>query len=224
MTQRFDYIIVGSGIAGLYAALLARRHGTVCVLTKGGIDECNTKYAQGGIAAAVGSDDDPELHYRDTIEAGAGLVDPEAARVLVDEAAERLHDIARGQLRLLVVPRHEALPRDVPQHRPLASHRFRDEEHRHPRQPQRRRMKLDELHVRHVRPRSIRQRDAIARRHVRVGAHTKELADATGREDDRTGIEPLAHIRPRVERQHARRAPILHDDLFDLHILFDRDP
>ncbi|HET6614600.1 MAG TPA: FAD-binding protein, partial [Dehalococcoidia bacterium] len=49
MPQRFDYIIVGSGIAGLYAALLAREHGSVCVLTKGSIDECNTKYAQGGI-------------------------------------------------------------------------------------------------------------------------------------------------------------------------------
>src|SRR2546423_12623713 len=79
MTQRFDYIIVGSGIAGLYAALLARRHGTVCVLTKGGIDECNTKYAQGGIAAAVGADDDPELHYCDTIEAGAGRGGPGTA-------------------------------------------------------------------------------------------------------------------------------------------------
>ncbi len=93
MPQRFDYIIVGSGIAGLYAALLARQHGSVCVLTKGGIDECNTKYAQGGIAAAVGADDDPELHFKDTIDAGAGLVDPEAARILVDAAADRIHDL-----------------------------------------------------------------------------------------------------------------------------------
>ncbi len=93
MTQRFDYIIVGSGIAGLYAALLARRHGSVCVLTKGGIDECNTKYAQGGIAAAVGIDDDPALHLKDTIDAGAGLVDPEAARILVEAAADRIHDL-----------------------------------------------------------------------------------------------------------------------------------
>jgi L-aspartate oxidase len=93
MTQRFDYIIVGSGIAGLYAALQARQHGSVCILTKGGIDECNTKYAQGGIAAAVGTDDDPALHLRDTIEAGAGLVDEEAARILVDEAADRIHDL-----------------------------------------------------------------------------------------------------------------------------------
>ncbi len=93
MTQRFDYVIVGSGIAGLYAALLAREHGSVCVLTKGSIDECNTKYAQGGIAAAVGNDDGPELHLRDTLEAGAGLVDEAAARILVEAAADRIHDL-----------------------------------------------------------------------------------------------------------------------------------
>ena len=93
MPGRFDYIIVGSGIAGLYAALLARHDGSVCVLTKGSIDECNTKYAQGGIAAAVGTDDDPELHLRDTIAAGAGLVDEEAARILVESAADRIGDL-----------------------------------------------------------------------------------------------------------------------------------
>jgi L-aspartate oxidase len=93
MAQRFDYVIVGSGIAGLYAALLARQHGSVCVLTKGSIDECNTKYAQGGIAAAVGADDDPALHLQDTLDAGAGLVDPEAARILVEAAADRIHDL-----------------------------------------------------------------------------------------------------------------------------------
>ncbi|HYM28488.1 MAG TPA: L-aspartate oxidase, partial [Steroidobacteraceae bacterium] len=93
MTQRFDFVIVGSGIAGLYAALLARAHGSVCILTKGSIDECNTKYAQGGIAAAVGADDDPELHLRDTIEAGAGLVDETAARILVEAAPDRIHDL-----------------------------------------------------------------------------------------------------------------------------------
>lgn len=93
MAERFDYVIVGSGIAGLYAALLAREHGSVCVLTKGGIDECNTKYAQGGIAAAVGNDDGPELHLRDTLDAGAGLVDEAAARILVEAAADRIHDL-----------------------------------------------------------------------------------------------------------------------------------
>ena len=48
MSDRYDYIIVGSGIAGLYAALLAREHGSVLVLTKGSIDDCNTRWAQGG--------------------------------------------------------------------------------------------------------------------------------------------------------------------------------
>src|SRR5438309_8792078 len=91
----FDYIIVGSGIAGLYAALLAREHGSVLVLTKGSIDECNTKYAQGGIAAAVGSDDSPSLHFEDTLSAGVGLVDSEAARILTSEAADRIADLVR---------------------------------------------------------------------------------------------------------------------------------
>ena len=88
--RSFDYVIVGSGIAGLYAALLAREHGSVLVLTKGGIDECNTKYAQGGIAAAVGPDDSADLHLADTLGAGAGLVDEGAARILAAEAADRI--------------------------------------------------------------------------------------------------------------------------------------
>jgi L-aspartate oxidase len=89
----YDYIIVGSGIAGLFAALQAREHGTVLILTKGSIDECNTRYAQGGIAAPIGHDDSPRLHLEDTIAAGAGLVDIEAARVLTEEAADRIHDL-----------------------------------------------------------------------------------------------------------------------------------
>ena len=93
--MRYDYIIAGSGIAGLYAALLAREHGSVLVLTKGSIEETNTRYAQGGIAAALGPQDSPELHLADTIQAGAGLVDEEAARILVYEAAERIRDLAR---------------------------------------------------------------------------------------------------------------------------------
>src|SRR5918992_2058674 len=93
--RSFDYVIIGSGIAGLYAALIAREHGSVLVLTKGSVDECNTKYAQGGIAAAVGSDDSPDLHFTDTIDAGAGLVDPEAARILTSEAADRIADLVR---------------------------------------------------------------------------------------------------------------------------------
>jgi L-aspartate oxidase len=93
--RSFDYIIVGSGIAGLYAALTAAQYGSVLVLTKGSLDESNTKYAQGGIAAAVGSDDSPDLHLQDTLGAGAGLVDEEAARILTSEAADRIADLVR---------------------------------------------------------------------------------------------------------------------------------
>src|SRR5262245_56584356 len=93
--RSFDYVIVGSGISGLYAALLAREHGDVLILTKGRLDDSNTKYAQGGIAAAVGSDDSAELHLEDTLGAGAGLVDPEAARILTSEAADRIADLVR---------------------------------------------------------------------------------------------------------------------------------
>jgi len=89
----YDYIIVGSGIAGLYTALLAKEHGSVLLITKGSIDDCNTKYAQGGIAAAIGKNDSPELHFRDTITAGDGLCDEETVHILVNEAADRISDL-----------------------------------------------------------------------------------------------------------------------------------
>ncbi len=94
LANSYDYVIVGSGIAGLYAAILAREHGSVLVLTKGSIDDCNTRWAQGGMAAPIGPGDSPERHLRDTIEAGAGLVDEAAARVLTFEAADRIRDLA----------------------------------------------------------------------------------------------------------------------------------
>ncbi len=92
----YDLIVIGSGIAGLYAALQAREHGArVLIVTKGSMEEASTRYAQGGIAAAVGPGDSPEAHLQDTIEAGAGLVDEEAARVLCFEAADRIADLVR---------------------------------------------------------------------------------------------------------------------------------
>src|SRR5512137_2049950 len=91
--NEFDYIVVGSGIDGLYAALLAKEHGTVMVITKGSIDDCNTRYAQGGIAAAIGKNDSAELHIQDTLNAGAGLSDEEAVSILVKEAPERIADL-----------------------------------------------------------------------------------------------------------------------------------
>lgn len=89
----YDYIIVGSGIAGLYTALLARQLGSVLILTKGKIEETNTRYAQGGIAAAIGTNDTADLHFEDTMVAGAGLCDADHVRILVDEAADRIQDL-----------------------------------------------------------------------------------------------------------------------------------
>ncbi|MBS1723390.1 MAG: L-aspartate oxidase [Armatimonadetes bacterium] len=82
----FDYLVVGSGLAGLTFALHAAEHGSVCVLTKAELTESNTNYAQGGIAAAVGESDEWQLHEEDTLVAGAGLCDPEVVRFLVQQA------------------------------------------------------------------------------------------------------------------------------------------
>jgi aspartate oxidase len=96
-SRGYDLAVVGSGIAGLYAAIRAHEEGRrVLLVTKGSIDEASTRYAQGGIAAAVGHGDDAEAHLRDTIEAGAGLVDEEAARIMVTEAAARIADLVRS--------------------------------------------------------------------------------------------------------------------------------
>ena len=95
LIKNYDYVIVGSGIAGLYMALLAREHGSVLLVTKGSIDDCNTRHAQGGIAAAIGVMDSPELHFKDTISAGAGLCNEEAVRILTDEAPDRIADLVK---------------------------------------------------------------------------------------------------------------------------------
>ncbi len=91
--NHYDYIVVGSGIGGLYTALLAREQGSVLVITKGSIDDCNTRYAQGGIAAAIGKDDSPDLHSQDTINAGCGLSNEEAVNILAEEASVRIADL-----------------------------------------------------------------------------------------------------------------------------------
>ena len=80
-----DFIIVGSGIAGLRAAIALAPAGRVLILTKADPTESNTGYAQGGIAAAIGGDDSPELHAADTMRAGDGLCDAAAVQILCDE-------------------------------------------------------------------------------------------------------------------------------------------
>ena len=87
-------LIIGSGIAGLYVALRCRELGLrPTIVTKARLEESNTRYAQGGIAAAIGPDDSPRRHFEDTVAAGDELVDRAAARVLTAEAPARIADL-----------------------------------------------------------------------------------------------------------------------------------
>ena len=88
-----DFIVVGGGIAGLRAAIGLAEGGRVLVVTKQEVTESNTQYAQGGIAVALSDDDEVELHLQDTIDAGDGLVNVEAARVLVKEGPARIQEL-----------------------------------------------------------------------------------------------------------------------------------
>jgi L-aspartate oxidase len=93
-TTRADVVVVGSGIAGLTAALrLYRQVGKILVVTKDVLNAGSTQWAQGGIAAALGPEDTPEQHERDTLVAGGGVCDLEAVRVLVNEGAEAVHEL-----------------------------------------------------------------------------------------------------------------------------------
>ena len=90
---RVDFAVIGSGVAGLWAALKLAPHGRVALLTKAALAESNTRYAQGGIAVALSMDDDPEFHLQDTLAAGAGLVDTPAAEILTYEAPAAIADL-----------------------------------------------------------------------------------------------------------------------------------
>ncbi len=91
-----DFIIVGAGVAGLRAAIgLASDRARVLVVTKEALAESNTWYAQGGIAVALSGDEDVALHLDDTVNAGDGLVNREAARVLVEEGPLRVDELLR---------------------------------------------------------------------------------------------------------------------------------
>ena len=93
MQRRTDFLVIGSGIAGLRAAADLAAAGDVVVLTKADPDESNTGYAQGGIAAAVGDDDHPDLHAADTIAAGDGLCFEPAVRVLVEDGVRYVREL-----------------------------------------------------------------------------------------------------------------------------------
>ena len=88
-----DFLIIGSGIAGLRAAVTLQTSGRVLILTKAEPSAGSTGFAPGGIAAAVGPDDSPDLHFADTIAAGDGLCDEHAVRVLVEEGPRYVREL-----------------------------------------------------------------------------------------------------------------------------------
>jgi len=88
-----DFLIVGSGMAGLWFAYRMSKHGKVLILTKKDDSESNTNYAQGGIAAALGPDDSPDEHFHDTIKAGYGLCNEDAVKVMVSEGPSLVQEL-----------------------------------------------------------------------------------------------------------------------------------
>ncbi|MGB0145529.1 MAG: FAD-dependent oxidoreductase, partial [Akkermansiaceae bacterium] len=92
-----DFLVIGSGIAGLSFALKAAEYGSVTVITKGKLLDSNTAWAQGGISTVLppglrDPDDSFEKHIQDTLDAGAGLCDEEVVRTIVEEGAETIEE------------------------------------------------------------------------------------------------------------------------------------
>ena len=91
----YDFLVLGSGIAGLSFALKAASHGRVAIITKKDRAESNTNYAQGGIAAVTSKEDSFELHVRDTLDAGAGLCKENVVRAIVEEGPARIAELIK---------------------------------------------------------------------------------------------------------------------------------
>jgi L-aspartate oxidase len=91
--KHFDFVIVGSGIAGLSLALRVAKFGTVAMVTKRNLADSNTAWAQGGVAAVTSAEDSFDLHVKDTLVAGAGLCHPDAVRTIVTEGPSAIQDL-----------------------------------------------------------------------------------------------------------------------------------
>ena len=91
--KEYDFVVIGSGIAGLSFALKVAQHGSVAVITKRKGTDTNTAWAQGGIACVTSDEDSFELHVRDTLEAGAGLCDEATVRTIVMEGPNRIREL-----------------------------------------------------------------------------------------------------------------------------------
>ena len=93
MRKKVDFLIIGSGIAGLSYALKVADYGKVCIVSKASASETNTSYAQGGIAAVIYNPDTYEKHIKDTIECGDGLCDEKIVRIAITESTERIEEL-----------------------------------------------------------------------------------------------------------------------------------
>jgi L-aspartate oxidase len=93
MKKRTDFLVIGSGIAGLTFALKAVKYGKVTIVTKANLEDTNTRYAQGGIAAVFSEPDNFEKHINDTLIAGGGICNEEVVRMVVQEAPARIKDL-----------------------------------------------------------------------------------------------------------------------------------
>ncbi len=93
MKKRTDFLVIGSGIAGLTFALKAVKYGSVTIVTKANLGDTNTRYAQGGIAAVFSEPDNFEKHINDTLIAGGGICNEEVVRMVVQEAPDRIKDL-----------------------------------------------------------------------------------------------------------------------------------
>ena len=91
--KQFDFLVLGSGLAGLSFAVKVAPHGRVAIITKKDRAESNTNYAQGGIAAVTSKEDSFELHVRDTLEAGAGLCREDVVRTIVGEGPALVREL-----------------------------------------------------------------------------------------------------------------------------------
>ncbi|MFA3783613.1 L-aspartate oxidase [Melioribacteraceae bacterium 4301-Me] len=90
---KYDYVIIGCGLAGLHTALKASKYGKVLIVSKSTLQISNSYWAQGGIAAAISPNDSTEEHYADTIKAGRGLCKPEAVKILVEEGRQQIIEL-----------------------------------------------------------------------------------------------------------------------------------
>jgi L-aspartate oxidase len=95
MEKQYDFLVLGSGLAGLSFALKVAEKGTVCIVTKTDLEETNTRYAQGGIAAVTYEPDNYEKHVSDTLIAGDGLCDEKVVRMVVSDGPSQIKELIR---------------------------------------------------------------------------------------------------------------------------------